>query len=533
MKIYLTLFAFLCIKMVSAQAPAQSGFTTRSILREEMWYNTLKTGSFELDQSAYSVLKFTTNAANIKVIGWSNLEGLDAFNSRLRLKVDGVQQSPIHVTNGPNPYDVNLGNEGQNKVVEITVGLQTQPFGRNLTGVYGTGVRGVSYPSTASFSIITPEAPELLILGTSIMNGFGATNPDTDGIVALLRNTYNIKAAVHGWCAASMMQETNTQASRNELIDRIVEVFSGNANPKIWIERQTNDYGLEDGLQSAASYQDNTAALIDELKARLPNLKIYLQTAIVRTLGTGANQFGNVLSDYRAASSNIASTRTSFITLIDGLNMLSVSNLSDGLHPSTVGMSEYAQKMVAVLQSTNAVLPVHFSHITATCNHGVLLTWKTAQEINSDEFVIERSVDGRTWTTAGTVPANGNSSRESSYSFTDKNTGGFFRVVEVGKDGSKVISSMVKSACTFSNAIKVQPSVVSTNAVVSISSTKRQQLSLTVYNTAGAIVKQVETSITPGNNNITVDVSSLSNGIYTIKATVEGDTRGARIVKIN
>ncbi|HWK04101.1 MAG TPA: LamG-like jellyroll fold domain-containing protein [Puia sp.] len=66
-------------------------------------------------------------------------------------------------------------------------------------------------------------------------------------------------------------------------------------------------------------------------------------------------------------------------------------------------------------------LPVNFTSFTAVAqkDQTALLRWQTAQEQNSRDFVIERSVDGASYSAIGTVGAAGNTSSLSNYSFID------------------------------------------------------------------------------------------------------------------
>ena len=65
-------------------------------------------------------------------------------------------------------------------------------------------------------------------------------------------------------------------------------------------------------------------------------------------------------------------------------------------------------------------LPVNFTAFTAIAQKGQsLLNWQTAQEQNSRDFVIERSVDGVSYSAIGNVEAAGNSQAPSNYSFVD------------------------------------------------------------------------------------------------------------------
>lgn len=50
-----------------------------------------------------------------------------------------------------------------------------------------------------------------------------------------------------------------------------------------------------------------------------------------------------------------------------------------------------------------------------------ILTWSTGSEVNSDYFLIERSIDGNFWNEIGKVGASGNSNQMIKYSLTDNN----------------------------------------------------------------------------------------------------------------
>lgn len=72
-------------------------------------------------------------------------------------------------------------------------------------------------------------------------------------------------------------------------------------------------------------------------------------------------------------------------------------------------------------------------------NKGNLLRWATASEINSKQFDIERSADGKTYQTMGTVSATGHSLTTKTYEFIDKSTFGnmaAYRLKVIDEDGS-------------------------------------------------------------------------------------------------
>jgi len=72
-------------------------------------------------------------------------------------------------------------------------------------------------------------------------------------------------------------------------------------------------------------------------------------------------------------------------------------------------------------------------------NKGNLLRWATVTELNSKQFEVERSTDGKTYHNIGTVPAAGNSLTTKTYEFIDKSILGnmaAYRVKMMDEDGS-------------------------------------------------------------------------------------------------
>lgn len=90
-----------------------------------------------------------------------------------------------------------------------------------------------------------------------------------------------------------------------------------------------------------------------------------------------------------------------------------------------------------------------------------VVNWSTATELNNDRFEIERTIDGRFFTTIGTVKGAGNSSQNKNYQFIDNApiTGCAYRIKQVDFDGkfdySKII--MPKKESTFNST---KPEVV-------------------------------------------------------------------------
>ena len=92
----------------------------------------------------------------------------------------------------------------------------------------------------------------------------------------------------------------------------------------------------------------------------------------------------------------------------------------------------------------NAPLPVQvtFFQTEATDNQRVNIRWETAQEINSNVFILERSRNAVDYKTIAKVEAAGESNTTKRYSFTDESAlfgTNYYRLSQVDKDGTMQI----------------------------------------------------------------------------------------------
>jgi len=169
------------------------------------------------------------------------------------------------------------------------------------------------------------------------------------------------------------------------------------------------------------------------------------------------------------------------------------------------------------LSTANNPLPVHFILFNVHCeNDRVLLTWKTAQEQNSDHFDIERSSDGTRWASIGSLPAAGNSAGEETYSFTDNNPlpNGNYRIAEHGLDGSVQYTNILRSDCTVKETLSAWPNPTRDMINISIVSNSSTQAMIRIFDAKGSLVNVQRKTILQGRNQVGIDLSKMASGIY-------------------
>jgi hypothetical protein len=186
------------------------------------------------------------------------------------------------------------------------------------------------------------------------------------------------------------------------------------------------------------------------------------------------------------------------------------------------------------LVTVDAPLPVAFSLFNTNClGNGVSIVWKTTSETNSSEFSVQKSSDGRNWKVITTITAAGQSTAEKNYSYIDLAASGndFYRIVQQDVDGRKTYTSVLRSNCIGAQAFTVFPNPAEGKAIVTISSNKNTKLNLTLMDTKGAVVRKQQTMLPQGNNQITIDLSGLAKGIYTLQAEWNNEIKTTKLIK--
>ncbi|WP_461788691.1 T9SS type A sorting domain-containing protein [Pedobacter sp.] len=162
---------------------------------------------------------------------------------------------------------------------------------------------------------------------------------------------------------------------------------------------------------------------------------------------------------------------------------------------------------------STVVLPLTLVSFTGKkLNVNNVLSWQTQSEINADNFLIERSTDGKDYQTVGKVTAKGTSG-SNNYSFTDRSTlngDNIYRLKISDNDGTFTHGDILVSLKRESlGSINVYPSPA--KEVVFINSEKNELV--TIYNIEGKSV--FSKNLKAGTNSI--DVSLFKDGVYFVE----------------
>jgi hypothetical protein len=174
-------------------------------------------------------------------------------------------------------------------------------------------------------------------------------------------------------------------------------------------------------------------------------------------------------------------------------------------------------------------LPVSLLGFNATyVNKSVEVRWSVVNEHQSDHYSIEKSLDGQNWSEISRVLSTDQEPIQNYESVDMKPITGiqYYRLKQVDKSGSFVYYNPVSVRVDASpDHIEMYPNPAINTLHLKLDSEKPTDV--VIRNSFGQVVYQMNA----GYGHITVDISELSSGIYTVETLSEGNTNSDKLIK--
>ncbi len=192
----------------------------------------------------------------------------------------------------------------------------------------------------------------------------------------------------------------------------------------------------------------------------------------------------------------------------------------------------------SVLCSTvgNRPLPVVLTRFEASPRQAdAILSWTTAQELNSRVFAVERSLDNRSFVEIGTVTARGTSTSPQQYTYREANAVSqgstlYYRLRQVDQDGTTTYSP-VRTVTFAAGApqLSLYPNPATDQLHVTLTGLAAPGATLTAYSVLGQAVLHAELGAA---SQADLTLTSLPTGTYVLRVTLpDGSTKHAAFVK--
>jgi len=157
--------------------------------------------------------------------------------------------------------------------------------------------------------------------------------------------------------------------------------------------------------------------------------------------------------------------------------------------------------------------------------------WQTTAEVNTAYYIVERSIDGNSFTDIGKLNATGNANTISNYTYSDVDVTGiknvtvlYYRLQMVDKDGYFTYSKIVKVELTIKNEFSIYPNPVKDGVMhVQMNLRDKKIIVFKLIDNTGRVLLTKQVEGVKGGNNITLRAGNIAGGTYYLQAVgVEG-----------
>jgi hypothetical protein len=414
---------------------------------------------------------------------------------------------------------------GVNLVVNGSAHIVINDGGFNNGGVFSAGTGTVSFTGTASSSVtaiggssaisfynigfIKSSGSARLLQSISVSNNVGMQlgNLDLSGFDLNLGSTGNIV----GESSSSYITGTaGGNVVRTIILNAPNAVNPGNTGIEI-----TSSANLGPTIITRGHAQQTTSS----------GYSIYRYYDIVPANNTNLN--ANVrfsYTDAELAGINESELKLWSLSPNGNWNLLGADN--QDVNANYVDKSSINSFSRLTLASTvSNPLPVTFVLFNGqVAGNSAALQWHTGTEINSRHFEVERSFDGRNFLSVATVNGSGNVTGSVYQHFDNtvfaSRTMAYYRIKEVSKEGRYTYSKaiLLATGSVANRLIGAYPNPVSGPLHLRFTTDGREKfITLLVFNQSGQIVASKLYNVQPGLNDITYEMSGLTQGSYIMR----------------
>lgn len=319
-----------------------------------------------------------------------------------------------------------------------------------------------------------------------------------------------------------------------------------------------------DASEQISSYQQRKAGnleLKDSVEAQFANANLVmlgdfnddLDRTIAPTSGADTvSSYNNFVADstdavsYRSVTLPLSNFKTQSTTGFD--NMIDHMIVSNEIEPRIVNLSASVytdiQELTGITDFATStsdhypvtaqfrfggILPVKLKSFTALKKQEkVRLDWITSQEINTREFIVQHSTDGRTFEKVATVAARNANSVDQAYQAVHNNPksgDNYYRLITVDYDGKTEQSNVLKINFSRGFTVSLSPNPASQFLVVNLTN-RTAKVNMQIMDAGGRVVQ----SLVLANDVNRIALNGLNKGVYLVKLTKDSETYTERLI---
>jgi len=285
-----------------------------------------------------------------------------------------------------------------------------------------------------------------------------------------------------------------------------------------------NDAISTEGLDTGAGYADGNWHYYTFVVGNAPGGDwVYVDGIQKATLGfQGSDPFAPPGNIYLGARSDLNATRylKGFLDEVHiSIEPRSIDWIITEFQNQTtpIGFATFSAEFTALANCSPLPVELVSFNVTTLEERNVLADWITETEINSDYFVVQRTLDGITFEDIGVVESAGNTLQTASYALIDEHAysgTSYYRLKQVDLDGSFEYSDLKSVNFSGISLINSYPNPASEEITFIIYSTLATSFDVTVTDAIGRLVEHSTLSIKEGTNVLDLSLAEYAKGQY-------------------
>ena len=194
----------------------------------------------------------------------------------------------------------------------------------------------------------------------------------------------------------------------------------------------------------------------------------------------------------------------------------------------TGGLNNYSLDDICFRTCPNCIpLPLHLLELK-TSLHGNLvgLNWKTMDEVNTEKFVVQRSIDGINYSDIASQQATGGAGLSAAYQLSDdiqlllQSSVVYYRIKAVDVDGKLTYSNISPVRLGKTSGIQIWPNPFVSDIRISYTGSANTSLDIKIIDNSGRVVSQNNYAVSRGLNQLSVSgADKLAPGVYIVRIT--------------
>ena len=234
---------------------------------------------------------------------------------------------------------------------------------------------------------------------------------------------------------------------------------------------------------------------------------------------------GNTFEDFKVNQSSF--TPTSSVFFGDYTNIAAYNRM---VYPMWMSLDNYSLSVwTAIINDTTSSVPVELTDFYSNVSNGkVLLTWKTATEINNRGFEIQRSSDRTDWSTIAYIDGKGTTTEPNIYSYTDEPAISgtyYYRLKQYDLNGNFEFSKTIEVDLRIIKDFVLEqnyPNPFNPSTTIGYELPKESDVMIKVYDILGNEIATLVNGKKPaGVHEVNFDGSNLGSGMYIYRMNID------------